>query len=249
MRKLVIIFTAVQLMYGFQNLKAQTVDDVINKYVEAIGGAEKLRGIKSIYQEGVTVMGNGNELTMKTWKVQDKLMRRELDFGMGSQTTIITDKEGWRSNPRNGGAFEAIPEDRVKMMRTELDCVTPLLDYAAKGYTAELEGKESVDGVDCYKIRLTPKSGNPVTYFIDANTWYLVRETRTGAGPGGGAGGGQGRGPGGDGTLNIRYSNYQKTPDGYVFPFTVAMGGQGNGLTFEKIEVNKPVDAKLYKPE
>lgn len=248
MRKLVIIFAAVQLMYGFRNLNAQTVDDVINKYVAVMGGVEKLRGIKSIYQEGVTVMGNGNELTMKTWKVQDKLMRREIDFGMGSQTTIVTDKEGWRSNPRNGGAFEAIPEDRLKVMR-DLDCVSPLVDYAAKGYTAELEGKEAVEGVDCYKVKLTPKSGNPVTYFIDANTWYVVRETRTGAGPGGGPGGGQGRGPAGDGTVNIKYSNYQKTADGYVFPYTLSMGGQGSGLTIEKIEVNKPVDAKLYKPE
>ena len=249
MRKLVIIFAAVQLIYGFRNLQAQTVDDVINKYVDALGGKDKLNGIKSIYEEGVTVLPNGNELTIKTWKVQDKLFRREVQFGMGGQTTIITNKEGWRSNPRNGGAFEAIPEDRVKQQQSELDCVSPLIDDAAKGHTAELAGKEQVDGVECYKIKLTTKSGSPITYYIDPKTWYVIRETRTG---GGGAPGGAGR-PGGnnsgDNTVNINYSNYQKTEDGYIFPFTVGMGGQGQSLTFEKIEINKPVDAKLYKPE
>jgi hypothetical protein len=249
MRKLVIIFAAVQLIYGFTNLQAQTVDDVINKYIDALGGKEKLKGIKSIYQEGVTVLPNGNELTIKTWKVQDKLLRRQVEFGMGSQTTIVTDKEGWRSNPRNGGAFEAIPEERVKQMQSELDCVSPLIDYAAKGYTAELQGKEQVDAVEAYKIKLTPKTGPAITYYIDPKTWYVIRESRTGGGGAGPGGGGRPNAGGGETVVNVNYSNYQKTEDGYIFPFKVSVTGQGSGLTFEKIEVNKPVDAKLYKPE
>lgn len=249
MRKLVTILIAFQLIGSLNGLRAQTVDDVINKYIDALGGKEKLQGIKSIYQEGVTVMGNGNELVMKTWKVQDKLFRREVQGGMFSQTTIVTDKEGWRTDPRNGGAYVAIPEDRVKMQQSELDCVSPLVDYAAKGHTAELLGKETIDGKECYKVKLTLKSGTPVTYFIDPATWYVIRESRTGGAPGGGGPGGGGNRPPGDGTININYSNYQKTEGGYTFPFTVSMGGQGAGLTFEKIEVNKPVDSKLYKPE
>lgn len=248
MRKLVIIFAAVQLISGFRNLQAQTVDDVINKYIDALGGKDKLKGIKSIYQEGVTVLPNGNELTIKTWKVQDKLMRREVQFGMGSQTTIVTDKEGWRSNPRNGGAFEPIPAERIKQMQSELDCVSPLVDYAAKGYTAELQGKEQIDAAEVYKIKLTPKAGDAITYYIDSKTWYVIRETRPNQG---GMGGGAGRPNAGAAPAEavVNYSNYQKTEDGYIFPFTVSIGGQGQGLTFEKIEVNKPVDAKLYKPE
>ncbi|HEY0679438.1 MAG TPA: hypothetical protein VGD17_14230 [Chitinophagaceae bacterium] len=247
MKKPVIFFVLIQLIVGFQNLRAQTVDDVINKYTEALGGKEKVLGIKSVYMEGVAVMPNGNELTIKTWKVQDKLFRREVQFGMGSQTTIITETGGWASNPRSGGAFEALPDDRLKAQQFEMDCISPLINYAAKGHTAELIGKEQVEGVDCYKIKLTPKAGSPITYFIDANSWYVIRESRTGrGGPGGGGGGG--RPQGGDGTMSISYSNFQKTDDGYLFPFTVSTGGPAS-FTYEKIEVNKPVDAKLFKPE
>lgn len=245
MRKLVIIFAVVQLIYGFQNLHAQTVDDVINKYMEALGGKEKLVGIKSLFQQGVTVLPNGNEFTMKIWKVQDKLFRREMEFGGRHAVTIVTDKEGWSN--MGSGDMQPLPENRLKMQQSELDCTSPLVDYAAKGHTAELLGKESVDGAECYKIKLTPKTGTPITYYIDAKNWYVVMETRTG---GGGFGGGQRQGgASGDNTVNIKYSNYQKTEDGYVFPFTVSTGGQGTAMTFEKIEVNKPVDAKLYKPE
>ncbi|HYE54663.1 MAG TPA: hypothetical protein VD996_07465 [Chitinophagaceae bacterium] len=246
MSKLVTFLSAILLMSVF-SAQAQTVDEIINKYAEALGGKDKLKSIQSVYQEGVSVMGNGNEITLKTWRVQDKLFRREITFGMGGQTTVITDKQGWRSNPRNGGAFEEIPAEYMKSQLGELDCVSPLIDYAAKGHSAELVGKETIDGAECYKIKMKLKSGTEVSYFIDPRTWYVVRESRPAAGMG--AGGGQRPGAGGDGLFNVNYSNYQKTADGYVFPFTVTMGGQGAGMTYEKIEVNKPVDAKLYKPE
>jgi hypothetical protein len=244
MRKLVIIFVAVQLIYGFQNLHAQTVDDVINKYMEALGGREKLLGIKSLFQQGVTVLPNGNEFIMKTWKVQDKLFRREMDFGARQMVSIVTDKEGWMTNIGTGD-MQPMQENRLKLQQSELDCTSPLVDYAAKGYTAELLGKESADGTECYKIKLMPSTGNPVTYYIDSKNWYVVMETRTGVSMG------PGQRPGsGDNIVSMRYTNYQKTADGYIFPFTMTMaGGPGGSVTFEKIEVNKPVDAKLYKPE
>jgi len=71
-----------------------------------------------------------------------------------------------------------------------------------------------------------------------------------GGGGQGGAGGGGNRpaGGNGDGTVNIDYSNYQKTAEGFVFPYTVSFGFGGNSMNYEKIEVNKPIDPKLYKP-
>ena len=51
-----------------------------------------------------------------------------------------------------------------------------------------------------------------------------------------------------DAEVNINYSDYRKTPEGYVFAYTVSMGNSGNNMNYEKIEVNKAVDEKLYKP-
>jgi len=238
---------------------AQTADDIINKYVEVMGGLEKLKSIKSLYMEGVAVMQNGNEITTHIYKVQDKLYRREVEFGMGSMTSIVTDKEGWFSNPRNGGAFEALPAEAVTNQQSELDCAGPLVEYASKGHKAELMGKEDVEGTDCYKIKLTLKSGRDVNYFIDSKTFYIRRITmkggggmmgmRGGGGGGGAGGGGGGNAPRGDVEVKIDYSDYKKTADGYMFAYTVSIGGMGGAMTYEKIEVNKPVNPKLFKPE
>jgi len=247
MIKLVTFFSGL-LLIGVA-LQAQTADEVINKYIDALGGKDKLNSIKTLYMEGVTVMQNGNEIDAKIYKEQDKLSRREVSFGMGNAVSIVTDKEGWSSNPRaNGGAFQEIPAERLKMQQAELDIRGALVDYAAKGSTVELLGKEKVGDKDAYKIKLTPKTGSEVIYYIDANTYYLIRETHKGGGgvPGGGGGRPAGQGNG-DGTINIDFSNYQKTADGYIFPYTVSFG-VGASMNYEKIEVNKPIDPKLYKP-
>lgn len=225
---------------------AQTVDEVINKHIEALGGAEKLKTLKSLYLEGVAVMQNGNEIISKIYKVQDKLVRREIEFGMGSVTMIVTDKEGWSSNPRTGGAFEPLPKEAVEAQQIELDLAGPLVDYAAKGHKVELVGKETIGTTEAYKIKLTPKTGREINYFIDTKDYYIIRQTVKG---GGMFGAGQGRGAqGADTELIINFSDYKKTPDGYVFAYAVTMGNSGNNMNYEKIEVNKPVDDKLYKP-
>jgi hypothetical protein len=68
---------------------------------------------------------------------------------------------------------------------------------------------------------------------------------------GGAMGGGMRRpgGGGGDNEVTMMYSDYRKTADGYVFPYSMTIGGMGASTNFEVIEVNKPVDGKLYKPE
>jgi outer membrane lipoprotein-sorting protein len=236
-------------------LSAQTADDVIAKYTEAMGGLDKLKSIQSLYMEGVAVSPNGAEITSKTYKVQGKLYRQEIDFGMGNFTMILTDKEGWFSNPRNGGAFEAMPAEMMSGQQQELDCVFPLVDYAAKGHTAELVGTETVEGATCYVIKLTMKNGKVINFYIDNKNWYVIRTSQKGSGGmfgGGGGGGNRGGGAGGEVEMKTDYSDYKKTADGFVFPMTVTragMGGRGMATNIEKVDVNKPVDSKLYKPE
>jgi hypothetical protein len=42
------------------------------------------------------------------------------------------------------------------------------------------------------------------------------------------------------------YSNYQKLPEGILFPMTVE---SGNGpFAIKSVEINKPVDESIFKP-
>lgn len=249
MKKIIaVVFLATLVFPGF----AQTADDVIAKHIEAMGGADKLKSIKSLYMEGVSVGPNGNEITSKTYKVQDKLYRQEIDFGMGSFTMIVTDKEGWFSNPRNGGAFEPFPAEAVTAQQQELDCAGALVDYASKGHSTELIGKETINGAECYKIKLTLKSGRIINYFIDNKSWYIIRTSAKPTGGGMFGGGGRQGAPPSDAEVNTNFSDFKKTADGYLFPMTITragMGGRDMSTNIEKVEVNKTVDPKLFKPE
>jgi len=245
MNKLRIAGLSLILLAAGVHLQAQTADEVIAKHIDAMGGKDKLQGLKSIYMEGVAVMANGTEIDTKTWRVKDKLYRQEISFGMGNVVIIATPTKGWTSNPRNGGAFAPMPDEALKAAQPQMDPSGPFVDYAAKGNKVELQGTDTVSGgKKCYKLKVTFPSGQDVTYYIDAQTYYVDRESRKG---GGMMGGGR-RDP--NATFNIDFGDYQKTPDGYIFPNTIIAGGFGAKTSSEKLEINKDVDVdKLSKPE
>lgn len=237
------------LVFGLITVQAQTADDVIAGYEKALGGKEKLQTLQSVYMEGVSIAGNGNEITSKMTKVDQKLMRSEINFGMGSFSVLITDQGGWISNPRSGGKFEPMPEERYKAAQGELDLVGPLYNYAAKGHQVVLEGKEKINEKETYKIKLTQKNGTEITYYLDAATYLPVREVRKGGGMFGGGQRRQGANQGGQPQEVISdFGDYKTTPEGFIFPFSIKRNGMGGETIYEKIEVNKAVDPQLYKP-
>ncbi len=240
MKNLVIFGLLIVALVFAQFAQAQTIDEVVDKYMAALGGKDKLLSMTSLFTQGVSVMGNGTEITNTTYKVQDKLFRNEIDFGMGTLITIVIPDKGWRSNPRNGGAFEPMSSEALQSSLHQMDCAGPLVNFAAKGHKAELVGKETIDGAECYKIKLTTKAGKDIMYWIDGKTYLLNQSSQKG---------GMGGGRGGDTELIFTYKDY-KAVSGIQFAYSVSSTGGFNGtMTFEKIELNKPVDEKLYKPE
>jgi hypothetical protein len=246
------LFLLIPALLLFCLVQAQTVDEVISKHLEATGGADKWRAAETVYMEGVAVMQNGNEITSKISKVKDKVLRREIDFGMGSMTMIVTPTKGWYTNPRSGGEFQDMPEPMLKSQLAEME-IHPLLDADKKGNKLELVGKETIDGMEAYKIKLTPTSGQEQFYFIDAKTFNLVRMTTKVMG-----GGGRRRAEGDAAQpqlmdVVIKYSEHMQTAYGLVFPGKIEQSGGGGmgggaGMSMEKIEVNTKMDVeKLMK--
>lgn len=225
-------------------LNAQTVDDIVNKHIDAMGGKAKLASLKTVHMEGVIVAPNGNEIEISVWKEHNVLFRREINFGMGKSVTLVTDKGGWNTDRQ--GNFNAMKEENYQRQLYQMDCEDPLVDYAAKGHKAELLGKETVEGKEMYKIKMNLKGGNEQIYFVDASTYYIDQYSfKAGSA---GMGGGPGFNP--DAEIVVKYANYTKTPEGYIFPFTTTTsGGFGGSLNYETIEVNKPIDPGKYKAE
>jgi len=239
------IYFTITAILAFACVQAQTADEVIQKHLQATGGSDKWPTVKTLIMEAVAVGQNGQEIITKITKVQGKIIRREVDFGMGKMKMVVTPESGWFASPRNGGSFQEMPQGMLAEQSFELD-INPLSDYAAKGSKAELAGKEQVDGKEAFKIKLTSSKGKERNYFIDATSYFLIKETfmSNRERMRGGNGGNAGATPSGPTEVAITFDNFQKTPEGFVFPFTISTAGMGPKMNLEKIEVNPAVDEK-----
>ena len=213
------------------SLSAQTVDEVISKHVEAIGGKEKLSQVKSLYTENsVDVMGNA--APQKEYLVEGKGYKSETDFNGTSIVQCVTDKGGWMVNPMAGGAdAQAIPDAAYKSGKPQIFLGGALIDYAAKGYKAELMGKDG----GSFKIKISG-DGNETFYFIDPASYYLTKSIVKGEVMGQAV------------EITTTYSDHKKTDFGIVLPYAknIDMGMFQMSLKTEKVEVNKTIDPKIF---
>jgi len=65
--------------------------------------------------------------------------------------------------------------EETKMASAQSDLDGPLVDYAAKGTTIDLEGIEKADGRDNYKLKLTLKGGQETRVWVDAETFLETK--------------------------------------------------------------------------
>ena len=235
MRNFLMFGLFVCLLLAVQFSSAQTVDEVIEKYVEAMGGKEKLSSLKSVKMEGAMSV-QGNDVTMVTTKLLGVGVRLDISI-MGTENyQIFTPEKGWIFMPVQGQEEPTeAPEDMVKYSQAQLDVQGPLFNYAQKGHKAALLGKETVDGAECYKIALTYKSGNTSNYFIDVKTNRINKTTSTRVIQGE------------EKEIANMFSNYKQNESGYWFPFT-STNMQGE-INYSKIETNVAVDEKIFMPK
>lgn len=201
------IIAALFLLMGSYVAQAQTVEEILGKYEAAAGGREKLQEIR--YLEVLSnvkfsFMGQPLELPLTLVRERGKLFRRQIGgiMGMGDSFTMITDTSGvifipamrgfgGRGGPDGFGGMQsgnaptitAMKSEEVNAQQYELDCAGAfgeLVNYAAKGHTAQLAGTEKVSKVPCYKIKMTLKTGQVVTYYIDQQTSLVKQVEATG---------------------------------------------------------------------
>ena len=207
--------------------QAQTADEVIGKHIQALGGKTVINSVKSMYIES-TVEVMGTEAPSTTYILSGKGYKNELDFSGTKIVNCVTDKGGWTINPMAGATTpQALPAEQLKSSQLQLSIGGPLMDYATKGYKAELISKDS----SAYKIKLTTKEGLEVTYFIDKQTYLIDKVVNKNSM------GGQ------DVETTISFTDYKKTDAGYMMPYSqqIITPQVTLNITNKKVEVNKTI--------
>ncbi|MEJ7589028.1 MAG: hypothetical protein WKI04_15840 [Ferruginibacter sp.] len=233
MKKLITGLSALLAVVSCQLLHGQTVDEVVEKNITAMGGSEKLLSLKSVKMTG-SINTEGMDVGVTVTVVNGVGVRNDISVpNMGEGFQITNAEKGWEYMPFMGQSSPAEDSpDKVKSMQYLLDLPGLLVNYKEKGHQVELLGKEKVDSADCYKLKITTKSGNVSTQFIDVNTGYRVKSIT------------QSVTAEGVEDMETKYGNFRKTSDGYMFPFsqTIARGT----IEYSSIETNIPVEEKIF---
>ena len=154
---------------------SQTADEIIDNHIKAIGGAQKWNELNSMYSEMTTDMG-GMKIPIKIWQQHMKGMRVEFEVQGMTGIQVVTDKDGWSLMPFMGQTKpEPTNEEALKSARSQLDIRGQLLDYKGKGSTVEYLGEDEDEGVEVYKIRLTDNNKTETTFFIEKESYLLIK--------------------------------------------------------------------------
>ena len=231
---------AVLVLFSYAaTVSAQTVDEIIAKNVQAHGGMAKLKSIQSIRLTADFAMGGMQAGFTQVYKRPLKL-RLDATVQQMILTQAYDGQNGWQVNPFTGkGAPEPMAGDDLKRIEEEADFDGPLLDYKQKGNTVQLIGKEKVDGADVYHLKVTLKSGDIRNLFIDAGSFLIVKTV------------GKTSVQGTEVELETKFSDFRDV-QGVKLPFSIlqqAADGQipDQKITFQKVEVNVPVEDGFFK--
>jgi outer membrane lipoprotein-sorting protein len=221
---------------------AQTADEIVKKALDARGGIEKIKAVRSERISGRVSFSQGIEGTFVVELKRPLKMHVEISID-GQKIIRVYDgkSSGWMINPFGENKEpQPLSAEDLENISDESDFDGPLVDYKAKGTQIELASKEKLDDKPVYRLKLTNKNGDIRFYFIDATTFLLMKW---------------------EGTRKTEdqeipwesFSSDFREVHGLKYAFRIDQGSPGTEvkqtLTTEKIEIDPPIDdSRFAKP-
>jgi outer membrane lipoprotein-sorting protein len=235
-RKLLMLFALGLLLAPA--VQAQTVDEILTKHYQAEGGLEKLKAINTTRITGTLGVGPGMDAPFTMERKRPGKSRMEFSLQGMTGIRAFDGEKTWSVMPFMGKKDPEYGTDEDnKNAQDDADFDGTLVDWKAKGHTVELVGKESVEGADAYKLKVTKKNGKIEYHYLDAETYLLVKTE------------GVAKVRGTEMEVETTFSDY-KDVDGYMQPFSIEQGAKGmpqkQKMTFSKIELNVPIDDSRF---
>jgi hypothetical protein len=233
MRHAVLVLLAVS--YFSIVARTQTADELVAKNLQAKGGIDKIKAIKSTRYTARLDLGGGFTAKASQENMRPSLVRETFAIQGMTAVQAYDGSAGWQIQPFQGHKDpELMGEDDLRDMLLDSDFDGALVDYKEKGNTVEFLGHDIVDGDDALRLKVTLKNGDIVYYYLDPDTFLEIRKEIQ---------------------QFIRGSVRERIVDlgsykpvsGVMYPFSIAVGSKSNPgsqtFTVEKMEVNVSIDA------
>ena len=203
-----------------------TVEQVLNKYVEAIGGKENILKVNDRTTKMSGAM-QGMDITMTQSQKMPNKMYQLVDFGVGQQSMVFDGEKGKMSTM---GQEQAMPAEQVEQMK--LGSLHAMLEYAEKGIKTELSGMEKINDKEAYRVVFTYPSGRKSTNYYDVNTGYLIRQSAEQGGA----------------VQTVDFDDYREV-QGVKYPYKMSVGTPNGVLELNttSIEINTGLADSLFE--
>jgi hypothetical protein len=155
---------------------AQTADDIVGRYLKAVGGIDKIQSVKSLRRSGKFIGGGGFEAVILQENKRDASVREEFVLQGMTGINAYDGKTGWKIEPWGGKKDpEALGEEEMKGIVEDADFDGPLVDYKHKGNKIEFLGLDKFEGTDTYKLKITKANGDVYTYYLDTDYYMPIK--------------------------------------------------------------------------
>jgi hypothetical protein len=214
--------------------QCQTADELIAKNIQARGGMEKLKAVKSL--RTTCRLEGGGGFTAASGQENERPNLVRVTFSLQGMTAVqaYDGTTGWQIQPFGGKKDpELMGEDDVRNLLLDADFEGPLVSYKEKGSAVEYLGHDVVDGDDALRLKVTLKNGDIVDDYLDPDTFMEIRR------------GIQQFIRGSVRERVIGLGSY-KPVAGVMFPFSISQGTkehpEDSTTTVQKLEVNVTID-------
>jgi hypothetical protein len=223
---------------------AKTAAEVIDRNVAARGGLDAWRKVETMVWLGHLEHGarDAQRVPFVMTLRRPNITRFELKEQFSQFTRIFDGAHGWKVRPGSDGRAEtkSFSPEEVNFARTEYVLDGPLIDYQAKGVTADLDGIDTVDGRKAYRLSLKLPTGGERKVWIDTKTNLEIRSDRPATNP---------LKPGAP--VSVYYRDYAAV-DGLQIARSietgVGAGEAGDKLVIDRVLVNPKLDDGTFAP-
>lgn len=206
--------------------------NVIEDYLNAIGGKEQIKKIN-------TILSNFSmELMGRSFTGTDKKMNPDkstTEIKMGAMTVMKSAFDGTIGYQQQGPQKKDMDEGEIKEAKDDLG-VIPQLFYNGAAYKTEYVGSGKVGDEETYRLKVVMPSGRTSVQQYSSKTGLLLfEETTTKQG-------------GEDIPMTIEYKNYKKV-GAVMMPFEITRnaGGQEFTMKISEIKFNEGVKEEDFK--
>ena len=208
-----------------------TADAVIDKYLTAVGGKDKIRTIQDMTVSATTDMQGRTLETETKLKMPNKF--KQTSYMMGNEAGGTTYDGTTLSRSMRGQT--TTKDGKEAYQEFILNHPFPEIFYDSLQVEKKLIGTEKVDGKDTYDVEFTA-NGNSWHDYFDKDSGLKVRRTATTESPRGKM------------QAEFNYGDY-KAVNGIKFPFTSSrkFGQFEMSSETQSIKLNKGIDDKQFK--